>query len=62
MTKTRALTTEEKNIVLSNQSELLAYFEAEKTKVLTANNQAEAVDKQIEERVRGLYGVEGGIN
>jgi hypothetical protein len=45
-------------ISLAEQSELLAYFEAEKTKVLTANNQAEAVDKQIEGLVRGLYGVE----
>ncbi len=33
-------------------------FAAKKTKVQITNNQAEAVDKQIESLVRGLYGVE----
>ena len=49
-------------ITLSDQAELLEYFEVEKTKVLELEKQVEVVDTEIEGLVRVLYGVEGNVN
>jgi hypothetical protein len=42
-------------ISLSEQAELITYFEAQKAKVLKSQASADKVDEEIEELVRGLY-------
>ena len=45
------------NLGFSEEAELINYFEAEKTKVNQSQTKINQVDQQIEELVRGLYGL-----